>query len=753
MRTIRNFQLIEQIGTGGMGVIWRAVQISLDRPVAVKELHPHIAKDKEFIVRFEREAKSAATLEHENIVGVIDFGQEGDGWFIAMELVEGPDLKSLLERHPKVPLPVAISIALDVLRGLDAAHARGIVHRDVKPANVLLTKEGIAKVADFSVAQSSNTPSVTATGAMLGTPSYMSPEQASGSSVLDRRSDVFAAGTIVYEMVTGRRAFEGHTYPAILNAVQRADPARIEAVEPSVPKSIAAVVRRAMERNVERRYETAADFARDLEHAASEENVPFSRRLVADWLRDPQALGEAIRRKEAQERLRRAQWLASKAQERLEEALSAYAAAVSLDPSNEEARREHDRLATQVRKSGGATLRLPDDHLRPTGESAAAPAREPEPRRQEARRQETPARAGDSSAFGVQPATFKLLVWGGWMVAAMSIAGLLLVGARFTGAKSIESRALAMKEAESAENALAWIEKQIDRRPLLEPKLRETRAVLETEVMLRERGGRRIHDVAWELTHKYRYARVPFVSAEIIRQNHISGSTLGLYKEALERDPRLAAEPAVADACFETLSSYVPGGEYRGLAEEILKRWYPERRKAFAEAHIEGRGAALLNAAAILDEAGDPRARSEWLRALSAYAREQEMDANEAILREVQGRDAQILSALRAALDGGRVQQANRPRVHALALFFADRVAPVTGPAGWVTVRGWPPGKVLVDGTEVAPATPLLDWRLPAGKHTIRVVGEGYDVTCDLTVRDGSSHSAYVRVPRSIDCN
>ncbi|HVO29748.1 MAG TPA: serine/threonine-protein kinase, partial [bacterium] len=263
-RTVRNFRLLEQIGTGGMGVIYRAVQLTLDRQVALKEMHPHLAKDEEFLRRFEREAKTAATLQHENIVSVIDFGEDGGSYFLALEFVDGADLKVLLAKDPKVVLPVALAVMVDVLKGLEHAHARGIVHRDIKPANIMVTKDGVAKIADFSIAQAQTMPSMTVTGATLGTPAYMSPEQAAGGRPVDARTDLFSAGVILFEMLSGKRPFEGDTYASIISQLLTVTPPDLHEIDPVVPASITRVVKRALEKDPDRRYQSAADFRRDL---------------------------------------------------------------------------------------------------------------------------------------------------------------------------------------------------------------------------------------------------------------------------------------------------------------------------------------------------------------------------------------------------------------------------------------------------------------------------------------------------------
>ncbi len=305
-RRVRNFRLVREIGTGGMGTIWRAIQEPLERPVALKELHPHLAKDPDFLRRFEREAQAAAAIHHENVVSVIDFGREGDACFLALELVDGPDLSTVLgssagasDVERRVPLPIALSIATDILRGLATAHARGVVHRDIKPANVLLSKEGVAKIADFSVALVQASGSLTTTGTTLGTPAYMSPEQAGGGRALDARSDLFSVGVLLWEMLAGAKPFDGDTYAAIVGRVLTYEPRDLDQVDRLVPARVSRAVRRALEKDAQRRWASADELRRELEDAARDAGIPVSRAQVAEWIVNAPGFQREFRRRQA----------------------------------------------------------------------------------------------------------------------------------------------------------------------------------------------------------------------------------------------------------------------------------------------------------------------------------------------------------------------------------------------------------------------------------------------------------------------
>ena len=203
---IGNCEVLQEIGSGGMATVYKAIQQPLGRVVAIKALKPSIAVDSQFAKRFEREAHFMASLQHENILHVHDFLKQDGSMFIIMEYVQGIDLFDLLEKRRMLPVDVAAIIALSVARALDYAHFRGIVHRDVKPANVMVSRQGEVKLMDFGIARDDSQRDLTETGTGLGTPSYMSPEQILGDK-LDFRSDLFSLGIVLYQMVTGQKPF------------------------------------------------------------------------------------------------------------------------------------------------------------------------------------------------------------------------------------------------------------------------------------------------------------------------------------------------------------------------------------------------------------------------------------------------------------------------------------------------------------------------------------------------------------------
>ena len=272
---ISHYEIVAKIGEGGMGVVYRARDVNLHRSVAVKFISPERATDPAAVRRFQREARAAGTLNHPSICTVHDFGIHDGSPYVVMELLEGDSLQALLAAGP-IPTRKAVNWATDLARGLAAAAADGIVHRDLKPSNLFITGDGRLKILDFGLAKlirpnvtiaadaESAGLTMTAPGAVVGTPGYMSPEQTRGEA-LDHRSDLFALGAILYEMIAGRRAFPGDTYHAIGYAIQACDPAPLSGESRNVPLAIEAIIFRLLEKNPDERFQSAQDVAYALE--------------------------------------------------------------------------------------------------------------------------------------------------------------------------------------------------------------------------------------------------------------------------------------------------------------------------------------------------------------------------------------------------------------------------------------------------------------------------------------------------------
>jgi beta-lactam-binding protein with PASTA domain/tRNA A-37 threonylcarbamoyl transferase component Bud32 len=258
------YELTHLIARGGMAQVYRAMDRQLDRPVALKVLFPELSVDRTFVERFRREAQAAANLSHPNIVPVFDWGEDDGSYFIVMEYVEGRPLSAVLRDPQRLP-PVQIAvIGAGVAAALAFAHRHGVIHRDVKPGNVLITPDGDVKVTDFGIARAVNTEeSLTQTGAVMGTAAYFSPEQAEGKGV-DARSDIYSLGVVLYEMAVGRPPFTGDSPVAVASKHVRDAPVLPREANPAVPVALEAIVMMAMAKNPDDRYGSAEELRADL---------------------------------------------------------------------------------------------------------------------------------------------------------------------------------------------------------------------------------------------------------------------------------------------------------------------------------------------------------------------------------------------------------------------------------------------------------------------------------------------------------
>ncbi len=295
MRTLEKYEIIEEIGHGGMATVFRARDTRLDRLVALKVLHPHLRASKEARARFRREAQGVARLRHPRVLEIFDYsGEESDESWIAAELLTGPTLRKLVDDGRVLPAEIAACFAIEVARALGHAHEHAIIHRDVKPENILLHQNRELKLTDFGIADMVDQHTMTATGQILGSPGHMAPEQIEGRDT-DARTDVFALGTVLYFLACGRLPFSGKNPHQVLKRIVDGEYADPQRVRPEIGGRLRAIIVRALAHDPSERHGSAAELERDLRAFVAESGIDDPEATIEAYLGDPDAVSAELR--------------------------------------------------------------------------------------------------------------------------------------------------------------------------------------------------------------------------------------------------------------------------------------------------------------------------------------------------------------------------------------------------------------------------------------------------------------------------
>lgn len=330
MANFGRYEILDKLGEGAMGVVYRARDSALGRVVALKMLSAELGGEDEIHQRFQREVEAVGRLSHPNIVTVYDMGDSGGQLYMAMELLEGDDLRRLIERRVEIPVVDRVRILVQICEGLAYAHSRGVIHRDIKPANILVTAQGRVKILDFGLARVATRATITRHGLILGTPDYMSPEQAMGRTV-DHRSDLFSAGSVFYEFLSFTKPFRGKTLHSVLYQILSEEPEPLLTLGPHLPTRLAHVVYGMLRKEPEKRQSSMEDVGREMKDIHAALRRTRSRSAMSQG---PLVVTEDVRNRV---RDRVAAGRSHFESSRLPKAIDEFDEALSLDPTSEEA--------------------------------------------------------------------------------------------------------------------------------------------------------------------------------------------------------------------------------------------------------------------------------------------------------------------------------------------------------------------------------------------------------------------------------
>jgi serine/threonine protein kinase len=344
------YTLEELRGGGGMGKVYRATQKALGKTVAIKLLRSVDADDETAVTRFRREALLGAGLNHEHLVQVLDFGLHDGEYFIAMEYVDGSDLRQWLSKYGPVPIEIAVLLMRDISRGIEHAHQRDLVHRDIKPGNIMFRRDGVVKITDFGLARQTGTSSigVTLPGSVIGAPAYMSPEQANGEE-LDQRSDIFSAGVVGYELFGGVRPFPGDTYSAVRHNILTLEPRSLDDLSPLVPDEAVDIIAQMLKKDRAKRCRSMEHVRSVLEMVAEQMGLlRGDKDLLREYVQQPEEMTHGLRKKRQSYHMTQGIAYEKTGHEKYEDALLEFRRVVHLDPSNREAQKHIEMLKAEL---------------------------------------------------------------------------------------------------------------------------------------------------------------------------------------------------------------------------------------------------------------------------------------------------------------------------------------------------------------------------------------------------------------------
>jgi len=348
--SIDNYKVVELIGSGGMANIYKAIQLSLDRPIALKVMHQHLTREEGFVMRFEKEAKLAAQLQHENIVAIIDYGSDKGVYYIAMEHVDGKNLKEILSKQSRLPLEICLLISQQIAEGLKYAHAHNLIHRDIKPSNIILSHDGRVMLTDFGIAKGCDDLTITSTGQMIGSPAYMSPEQAAGRPI-DHRSDIFSLGIIMYEIISGQKPFNGATYQEMVASIMSQEPESLQRLRVDVNPEIEAQVMKALVKDADSRYQSVEEFADRIYTELQRYKIPPVKKLISSFLSNPIKITNKLRTDKISNHMESALYYVTMGEGRLKEAEKEFQEVLRYDKNNKSAKEYLKKLRAQIDRS------------------------------------------------------------------------------------------------------------------------------------------------------------------------------------------------------------------------------------------------------------------------------------------------------------------------------------------------------------------------------------------------------------------